>query len=68
MIKKYYDENDLTSDDEYDPIGEDRELIGYCSYCKDEIFLSEDFVKKQSKIYHTSCWEEKHNFVEELNF
>jgi len=46
----------------------ERKLVGYCSYCKDAIFTSDDFVRDKGSTDHKECWKRKKNIVEELNF
>lgn len=48
---------------------ESPEILGYCPHCKDPVFSTEEYLKKNSKIfYHKECWENMNGFKEELFF
>ena len=47
---------------------QDREIIGYCSSCKEPIFINDDFVKEKNILYCMYCYKVENNIVEELNF
>ena len=32
------------------------EVIGYCNYCKDEIYEHDDFVSNNGKRFHLDCY------------
>jgi len=32
------------------------EVIGYCNYCKDEIYEHDDFVSNDGKRFHLDCY------------
>jgi len=40
---------------------ETAKIVGYCAYCKDEIFLGEKYRKIKDKVYHDVCLEQKQN-------
>lgn len=42
--------------------------VVYCSYCKEIVLLTDEQVMKHDGVYHLSCWEQKHNTKEDLNF
>lgn len=44
------------------------ELMGYCAYCKHEIFDDEDHVKKNGKVWHAECYDIEYEVHEELDF
>ena len=35
----------------------EREIIGWCTYCKAEIFEGDDFVVRHETKYHVKCYE-----------
>ena len=39
----------------------DRPIIGYCSYCKEEIYAGEAFVVSSNNMYHASETNEHDN-------
>jgi len=41
---------------------EERETIGWCSYCKDPIYEGEDYVVSQKDKYHKDCYKQKQCF------
>ena len=47
---------------------EEEKIIAWCVYCKDPIYENEDFHKQKSLMYHSDCWKQKNNIVEELRF
>jgi len=47
---------------------EDKETLGYCSYCKTHVYSDEEYVKKNGAVLHLECWKQRHNVEEELNF
>ena len=59
MNDEYYDTEEIT---------ESPEIIGYCRYCKDEIYSNDEFVKKLAGVYHLFCWKQKTGTVDELDF
>jgi len=52
MIDEYYDDDDIINSEE--------EIVGYCKYCKDEVFAGEDFIKKNGDIFHEFCFKQLH--------
>ena len=34
-----------------------KKIIAYCIYCKNEIYENEDFVVRHGNKYHTKCYE-----------
>ena len=46
----------------------DKDIIGYCSYCKDEIHVGEEYVVNNGDILHIDCWKVTHKIIEELDF
>jgi len=47
---------------------EEPEVIGWCSYCKDAIFETDDYVKNNGSIHHVECWKQENDIIEELKF
>jgi hypothetical protein len=47
---------------------EEEKIIAWCSYCKDPIYEDDDFHKQNGSMYHTDCWKQEHDIVEELKF
>jgi len=59
------------NDDEgpYDGYPPQDSFLGYCPYCKNEIFDFEDYkITHTHKTYHMECFEQKHNIRKELRF
>ena len=44
------------------------DLIGYCSSCKEAIFIDDDYVKNNNNLWCIYCYNVEHNIVEELEF
>jgi hypothetical protein len=38
--------------------------IGYCAYCKNEIFEDEEYLIEGSEIYHPDCLEQKNTYYD----
>ena len=36
---------------------EDKTIIAYCLYCKNPIYLDEDYVVRNGNKYHVECYE-----------
>ena len=52
------------------PQSKDPNLLGYCFYCKDPIYIGDDYVPNKSgrRLYHSECFEQKTNTKRELKF
>jgi len=42
---------------------ESLDILGYCSYCKDPIFVDDDYEDKVGRLYHSFCWFQKTNYI-----
>lgn len=50
------------------PNKEDIEVVGFCKYCKEEVYTDEDYRSNNGDVEHIECYKIENNFVEELNF
>jgi len=39
-------------------------VLGYCAYCKDEIYITEEFTIEGSEVFHPECLEQKNTFYD----
>ncbi len=46
------DERDFWEDEQQDP----KEIIGYCAYCKTEIYIEDKKVEEDGLLYHKECF------------
>ena len=44
------------------------EIVGFCKYCKEEVYNDEDYRCNNGDVEHIECYKLENNFVEELNF
>jgi hypothetical protein len=59
-------------EDDFDPIDRTT-IIGYCSYCKDAIYLGESHIVKvnaygEEELLHDDCNAQSNTFRDELEF
>jgi hypothetical protein len=33
------------------------DFIGWCTYCKEEVYDSQDYVKNKGKLFHNDCYD-----------
>ncbi len=33
------------------------EIVGFCTYCKEDIYAGEDYVKHNDDMYHIDCYD-----------
>lgn len=42
----------------------DRQILGYCSYCKDPIYEDDAYVVENEKLYHPDCYQQMNTFLD----
>lgn len=43
---------------------DDTEIEGFCSYCKDPIYVGKPYTVKDDEKYHTDCHEQMERYVD----
>ena len=38
-------------------MGNEKDTVGYCIYCKADIYAGDDYVVRQGNKYHTACYD-----------
>ena len=43
----------------------ERNSLGqWCSYCKDELYNTDNYIVVKGIYYHVFCWKQKHTFID----
>ena len=40
------------------------DIVGYCSYCHDEIYVGDDYIVEKGAIYHKECFDQSKCYVD----
>ena len=46
----------------------DKEFVGYCSYCKEPIYEDDEYVIRNGKFYHGFCYVQLHTYDNDFHF
>lgn len=50
---------------EYDDAVNDEYIVGYCAYCKDPVYETENFEYRNCKYYHSFCYRQMNLYFED---
>ena len=42
----------------------ERDILGFCGYCKNEIRSGEDYDVRGNEMFHTECWIQKNLYMD----
>ena len=44
------------------------EILGWCGYCKNEIYVGDNYIYIDGQMYHTECHQTMNNYYDPYNF
>jgi hypothetical protein len=48
-------------------MAKNRDIMGYCLYCKNEIYYGDAYTKGENgKLYHPDCYVQEHTFTDDF--
>ena len=45
----------------------ERDILGFCGYCKNEIRSGEDYDVRGKEMFHTECWIQKNLYMDSFD-